>query len=764
VNRLTPIYRMQFAAVLAACLAVAGCGQNPDVAKRDFVKNGDAYVAQGKLNEAAIEYRNAVQLDARYGEARFKLAQTALKIGDGNTAYRESIRAADLMPDDFEAQLQAGQVYLFAEQFDDARARAIKALALKPDSPAAHILRGNALAGLRDFDGAIAQVEEAIKSDPDGTLGYVDLGALQFVHGNTKEAEQAFSRAVGSDPASIPAKLALASFYWSDGKRDAAETQLKQALALDPKNVDVNRALAFLYIGLHRTGEAEAPLKLVASESKEGGARLMLADYYRGTDRADLALQTLDSVGSDSDVFTVARARKADLLYSTGRKVEAYSVLNDVLVKDAKNAPARLEKSQLLLADGKLEEALPLAQSVAVDNPRLVGAQLAVGRIRSARGENDEAIAAYNEALKLSPKLVPAWLDLARVQIASGHPDDGLRSAEGALAIQPRSADAVLLKARALLASGDAVHAEGPMRLMAANFPNSAAVQAQLGVWYALKHDLSAARASFERALKSDPKNMDALSGLIGVDLAQEKKAAARARADAAVAQAPDSPSALILAARTYAAVGEPAAQERALRRTIEVAPSNLEAYSMLGRLFAEQRRVPEALAEFDQLTKRKPDSVPAQTVVGILYEIEGNRLEAKKRYEKTLAIDRRAAVASNNLAMIYVDSGDNLDVALQLAQAAKAQLPDVPEINDTLGWIYCKKGLGSLAIPPLQQSIAKDPNNRGYLAHLGMAYAKTGQLEKAKDALGKALARGQNFPDAAEAKSTLAALSKRSQ
>ena len=40
------------------------------------------------------------------------------------------------------------------------------------------------------------------------------------------------------------------------------------------------------------------------------------------------------------------------------------------------------------------------------------------------------------------------------------------------------------------------------------------------------------------------------------------------------------------------------------------------------------------------------------------------------------------------------VEDGENLDVALQLAQAAKVKAPHLPEISDTLGLIYYKRNL----------------------------------------------------------------------
>jgi Flp pilus assembly protein TadD len=97
--------------------------------------------------------------------------------------------------------------------------------------------------------------------------------------------------------------------------------------------------------------------------------------------------------------------------------------------------------------------------------------------------------------------------------------------------------------------------------------------------------------------------------------------------------------------------------------------------------------------------------------------------------------------------------------VALQLAQAATRRLPDNPAIQDTLGWIYYKKGLAALAVPAFQKSVELDPKNPIFHFHLGLAYLKAGDSPKARIALQQALALAPNFAGAVEAKQVLASL-----
>jgi Flp pilus assembly protein TadD len=101
-------------------------------------------------------------------------------------------------------------------------------------------------------------------------------------------------------------------------------------------------------------------------------------------------------------------------------------------------------------------------------------------------------------------------------------------------------------------------------------------------------------------------------------------------------------------------------------------------------------------------------------------------------------------------------EEGTNLDVALNRAQTAKAALPDDPDVNDTLGWVYVKRGLPALAVAPLEQAIQKKPTEPTYHYHLGLAYLKAGDKDRARPALERALRLSSSFQGAADAKRTL--------
>jgi tetratricopeptide (TPR) repeat protein len=742
---------------LLGALSLTGCARDPEVAKREFVRSGDGYVEQKKFREAVVEYRNAVQQDPKFGEARLKLAKVYLELGEIPNGFREYVRAADLMPNDVDTQVAVGEMLLVGRQFEDAKSRAEKALATTPAHVPALILRANALAGLNKVEDAVAEIEQAIRADPDRSESYASLGLMQLIRGDRVQAEAAFKKAIDTNPKSAQARLALANFYAMSGRREDAEAQFKAALTIDPKHLLANRALAYFYVASGRAQLAESHLKVAAEVAPNQSGRLVLADYYIALRRLDDAKTLLEQItATDSPSLAAAKLKLAALGVITGDPASAMRQVEDVLAKEPNHTDALVAKTELLARAGKADEALASAKAAIASNPRSAQAQFVLGKAHNLRREETEAIAAFNQALQLNPRLADPELELAKIHLAQGRIADAESLARSALNKIAGYAEAHLLLARINLMKGQPAKAEPSLRSLASAFPKSAGVQSEVGLLEMSKGNRAAARAAFTRALAMDPTFVPALAGMNQLDLQEKRVDQVRARMADALRAKPKDTGVLILASRTYGSIDDWAAAEKMLQQVIAVDPNHLDAYSMLGRIYARQQRLDEALAQFEKMAEKQPKSVTAHTVAGMLLDMQKRTSDAQKKYERALEVDPRAAVAANNLAWIYAENGGNLDLALQLAQTAKTQLPDQPEVNDTLGWIYHKKGLSSLAVMPLLQSIQKDPKNPIYHYHLGLAYAGSGEKDKARVSLQKALSLDANFTGAAEARQAL--------
>jgi tetratricopeptide (TPR) repeat protein len=141
---------------------------------------------------------------------------------------------------------------------------------------------------------------------------------------------------------------------------------------------------------------------------------------------------------------------------------------------------------------------------------------------------------------------------------------------------------------------------------------------------------------------------------------------------------------------------------------------------------------------------------------LGMINDAQKNYDKAKEYYQKALKINPNFAPAANNLAYLYAETGENVDIALNLAQMAKQQFPDDPSISDTLGWVYYKKNIFGRAVVYLKEASEKVQENPVIRYHLGMAYYKNGDKEQAKRELKKALELNPKFQGAEEARDTL--------
>jgi tetratricopeptide (TPR) repeat protein len=748
--------------IAALVIISAGCSKDPAVEKQSKLKRGDAYAAQGKLDEAIIEYRGAIQLDPKLGEARRKLGDAYAKKGDQANAAREYIRGADLLPDDADLQLVAGASLLLAGQFEDARARVDKVLAKDPKNGRALLIRANALAGLKDTNSAIAQLEEAVKADPKASQAYSNLGTLLMSKGQKDEAEYSYRRAVEVAPTAVEPLLALGNFLWNSGRKPEAEQAFTHALELDPKNRLARRMLAVFYLGSGQAAEAESQFKWLA-DNGDALSRLALADFYGTVGRPDDARAVLQTVVADPTVYVAVRTRLATLAVSQGNRQDADKWLGEALAKEPNNVDALNTKAQFLVGDRKFDEALVAADAAAKADASSARAHYLRGTALAAGNHFDDAVAALNEAIRLNPKYVSAQLELAQVERARGERAAAVEASKQAVGSAPADPVARLILVRNLIANRELARAETELTALLKQYPNVGAVHAQMGlVQQAAHNDTAGARRSFERALQLDPKSTEALTGLVGLDLLVAKKPAdAFARIDAALKAAPDDPDLLMLAGRTYTSTKDYAKAEASYRRVMEIAPQRLGAYTALGQLLVTQARVDDALKEFDAFLAQQPKSAGTLTLTGMLLRGQGKLVEAQQRYERAVEADPRAAVAANNLAGLYAESGSNLDAALKLAQNAVAEAPDEPAFNDTLGYVYLKKGMPILAVPPLKKCVQKAPTQPVVRYHLGLAYAGTGDKAAARRELEQALKLKADFPGAEDAKAVLAGLDK---
>jgi len=157
---------LYIAALLAAALAV-GC-QSDEEKIAGFKERGDAYVEDGKYEEAIIEYRNVLQIDPNDVDAHRGLSQLYLQLGSVSDAYWELSETVRLDPDDRDSRNTYAAISLANGRYEVVLEQADALVAQDPNDPIGRVLQAQAsIAG----DG----VEAAQLPELYATFGWVYL-------------------------------------------------------------------------------------------------------------------------------------------------------------------------------------------------------------------------------------------------------------------------------------------------------------------------------------------------------------------------------------------------------------------------------------------------------------------------------------------------------------------------------------------------------------------------------------------------------------
>jgi cellulose synthase operon protein C len=188
-------------------------------------------------------------------------------------------------------------------------------------------------------------------------------------------------------------------------------------------------------------------------------------------------------------------------------------------------------------------------------------------------------------------------------------------------------------------------------------------------------------------------------------------------------------------------------------QKAMDLNPDDGEAVASTAQLQVKMDRRQMRSAPGSNGPKTHPNNAGGLAILGTLEESSGDTRKAEDYYKKALQIQPEQPVASNNLAYLMLQNGENVDVALTLAQTARRSMPNSPNTADTLAWAYYHKGTYGFARDLLEDAIKVDPNSASMQYHLGMVYSKLQDKTNAAMHLKKAISwrrvrRRQRTPD----------------
>ncbi len=753
--------------ILGILLAIlTGCSRDPNVRKRKYLESGQRYFEKAKYREAAIQFTNAIQVDPQYAEAHYQLGQTYLRLQQWLRAYQELQRTVELQPDHYEAHKQLANLLIAGREFTQAKEHTDFLLQKQPNDPEVHATMANLLAAQGNFNGAIGEMQKAISLRPDRAESYVSLAILQDRSGQTDAAEANFKKVVELDPKAVRAEMALGAFYQSHSRFAEAEQEFRKAIAVDPKLPDSRAALARLYLMEGKRAEAEEFLKQSKPDVAENptGYR-MLGDFYFATGDVDQAIKEYASLYKEHPKDLQVKKNYIQLLILKDRLEEAQKLNDEVLKTNANEGDALVYRAQIEIRQNHARDAIQTLQTALKNDPQNAVAHYHLGMAFDQTGDLSRSENEWQTAVNIRPDLIDAQRALASVAVRK-HDMAGLeQAATQIISIQPASPDGYALRAVSFINRQQFNKAQQDVQKAIDVAPNSPIGFLQQGNLAFAQKKYADAQKSFRIALDRQPSSADALAGLMNCFLAQKQPDEAIAAANAQIAKVPDSSAFYNLLGTTlFNNKKDLNGAEVALKKSSDLDKNNADALLKLGQVQIAKGATDQAIATYQNSLKNNPNDASFCILLGELYESKRDWNSAKEMYQKALVLKPENPLASNNLAYVMLQTGDNADMALSLAQTARRGMPDSPNAADTLGWVYYQKGAYRSAIDLFQEAIrlkqkagsADDPT---YHYHLGLAYQKTDQTALARQHLERVLKINPNYSDASDVKKLLAQL-----
>lgn len=411
------------------------------------------------------------------------------------------------------------------------------------------------------------------------------------------------------------------------------------------------------------------------------------------------------------------------------------------LGRDPELAP--LDSMMTQLASEGSAEARPLfleASEVACgllrDFPDDAEALDAVARLYGRFNNGKDAVRCWKRCIELDPELsASAHAAIASVAYDAGDFATAAEHYRSAMQRDPASSTYAVSLGEALTSQGKPEEAVRVLEDDLKSHPDSMPTESLLGQAYLQLQQYDKARQHLEKSVRTHPDYPPAYYSLATVyaRLGQAKKAQeyqkkfqelrsegdrrrrkelkttddmARLRWTAA--------STCADAGRVYIVRGDLEAGERLLLRARELTPDGSPWLLMLARLYEQQGRRDEALAVLADAGRGASEEAATQLHIALACGRLGSNDQAEKAYRRVIALAPHEGSSYAALAQFYLQTGQKLAEAKELAQKA-VDLQPVSEYWFLLSQACLRSGDRSAARRAIEEAIALDPGKDAF-------------------------------------------------
>lgn len=175
------------------------------------------------------------------------------------------------------------------------------------------------------------------------------------------------------------------------------------------------------------------------------------------------------------------------------------------------------------------------------------------------------------------------------------------------------------------------------------------------------------------------------------------------------------------------------------LKESITKKSENVQSYFVISQILEEQKKYTEAIDYLKSANSKFPRNSQINYYLGTLFDRVNDKENMLSHMNQVIEIDEEHVQALNYIAYSLAEMKKDLRRAEQLALKAEKLDQTDAFIKDTVGWVYYQKGDYVKAVQFLERAHKQLPDVGIIAEHLGDAYLKLKQKDKAFQTFQKA-------------------------
>jgi tetratricopeptide (TPR) repeat protein len=731
-------------ALIVPLLVSTACRRTPQEREAQFLKRAKAEFDKKDYPRAIIDYKNAAQAMPKDADPYYKLGLAYLESRNLQAAVNALRKATDLNPTHAAANLKLAELMAASRNKDlilDAAERLQSIVTASPDNVEATDALAGAEVRLGRPEDATKHLEAALEKFPAHLQSSVALARLKMSRKDFAGAEEALRKAVASSPQSSPAALALGQLYMVLRQPEKAEPQIKKALELDPKSDAALMSLGAIQMVAKRLDEADKTYSRLAA-LPNSSYKPAHAIFQLQTGKKDAAVWELEKLTKDDPTDRTSRTLLLRTYLEMNKTAEAQALLASALKRSSKDTDALFQSSLLSLKLGNASRAEEDLKTVLRYSPDFAEGHYALANVYQATGLKKNSEQEMNEALRLNPSLLAARVTLARSFIGANQPAAAIKLLDEAPGRQKGTLAVVVTRNWALFQTGNTKEVRSTLDA-ALRVTRAPELVLQDAVLRMKEKDYRGACTSAEEVLRNNPEDVTAAGVLADGWAAQNQDQKALQRLVELTRARPKSAPLHNLLGQWYITTGNLVEARKEFEVTKGIDLKFIYADLALAEIDTKENQADSARQRLTAMVTADARNVRAHLMLADLELSAGNRPQAIAHYRAVLDADSANLAALNNLA--YTLANDDPDQALKFAQQAAEFAPDNAAVQDTIGWVYYRKGIYTTAVDYLKRAVAKEPTARRQF-HLGMSYLKAGDEFMGQKILRVALQKDPNL------------------